>query len=158
MVDISHFLLHLGFLILLFNTSKDMIYLKIDSRKTYFMIGATLFAYIGLNINILIFLAWFLLAFGMSLFWKKSYAKGDLENLFWIIPALYTIGFWQPFIFIALLGGIGLFVSFIKMEKKASEKATPGLINFLGAYILILGIYWYYSLWPQGCAISFLCF
>jgi len=164
MFSLAELIVKLGLLTLIYHTARDMTSGKIDSRKNYFMMGATLVGYLALEQNIFIFLAYVGLAIGIGKLYERTYAKGDIQTFYWIFPilhlispaALFHIQFPYTFLFLFALGIIGYFVSFIKYEKKV-RTSTPGMINILTAYLLIVGYYWYYALWPQGCAISWLC-
>lgn len=153
---ISFILVKLGLLTLFTLTWQDFKTGKVDTRKTSFMIGASLIAFFALVTNIIAILPVMAIAWACTSLFKKTFGVGDIQSFYWIVPTLFILGWWYPLVLIPIIGLMSLMTVFIKMHNGIIGK-TPGMIIFTSAYLLIVLYHFYYTLWPDGCAISSLC-
>lgn len=138
----------LGMVTLTLMLYKDIKTLRVDSRRNYFMIGATIALLATNNMFILYFIT-FLVVLLLGFFIHRLEARhgtrilgdGDREALLWLVPGFFLLGGQlYPLMFLvffmAALGGTGLAKKFLNVP------LMPGVTHLTVAFVLTLTIFW----------------
>lgn len=125
------------FMMLLYNTVRDVLTGMVDTRFNAVAAGATL---MFLSFNGIGFWQILALSVGTGILCgllSKNFALGDLEAVGWIMPGLYAWSMWKPIKFLLsllLLITVRVGVKWV-MKKEDKGKGYPLL---LGSYIIAL--------------------
>lgn len=121
-------------------TIYDIRTLKIHSLPNYLMIILTaisFFTFPGkMEVNLLALLELYLLIYAVNFIYKNSYAPGDLELFYWIIPCLFLFGFKSILTFLFFLSILYFLQGIVMQMRKINY--LPGTPHIMGAYLLAI--------------------
>lgn len=128
----------LGGVVLLFLTLRDTFTLNIPSVVNWAMGGIVLTFFMvhdqEFYINLLRLSAILCMVIGMNYLLQKTWASGDLEMFFWVVPLVYMVSTWSLPIFYAALLSLYGFCQFLMRVFKLP--VFPGTPSIIGAYVL----------------------